>query len=301
MKRWSLRRSAAWRAYWEKRAPSCGDSGCRHPRGLLRRMRSRPLGVRLHGVWYCMPECLEHAVANLLRPPRFARTRVAGAHRIPLGLILLSRQQLLPEQLSAALDAQRLAGTGKIGYWLQRMEFITETQLTSALARQWSCPVLRSGPTVLALHRVPEIPMLLLESLRMIPVHFVEATATLHVAFAEGIDHGVLYAIEQMLGCHTAPCLVGATVLERSLLALLEHRGRCEVVFDRVADTAEFVRVVRSYAHRLAASGIRMAPCGSYVWLRLERSPRSPVNLLLRTPPIEPSQRDIALNVGPSS
>ncbi len=252
-------------------------------------MRSRPLGVRLHGVWYCMPECLEHAVANLLRPPRFAKSRAAGAHRIPLGLILLSRQQLLPEQLSAALDAQRLAGTGKIGYWLQRMEFITEPQLTSALARQWSCPVLRSGPTVLAaLHRVPEIPMLLLESLRMIPVHFVEATATLHVAFAEGIDHSVLYAIEQMLGCHTAPCLVGAAVLERSLLALLEHRGRCEVVFDRVADTAEFVRVVRSYAHRLAASGIRMAACGSYVWLRLERSARPPVNLLLRTPLVAP-------------
>lgn len=250
-------------------------------------MRSRPLGVRLHGVWYCMPECLEHAVANLLRPPRSAKSRVPAAHRIPLGLILLSQQQLLPEQLSAALDAQRLAGTGKIGYWLQRMEFITEPQLTSALARQWSCPVLRSGPTVLALHRVPEIPMLLLESLRMIPVHFVEATATLHVAFAEGIDHSVLYTIEQMLDCRTAPCLVGATVLEQSLLALLEHRGRCEVVFDRVADLAEFARVLRSYAHRLLASGIRMAPCGSYVWLRLERSSRPPVNLLLRTPPVE--------------
>jgi Type II secretion system (T2SS), protein E, N-terminal domain len=285
--RWSLRRSASWRDYWEKRAPSCGDSACRHPRSLLRRLRSRALGVRLHGVWYCMPECLEQAVGNLLRPPRFTKTGTAAAHRIPLGLILLSRQQLLPEQLHAALEAQRLAGVGKIGYWLQRMEFITEPQLTSALARQWSCPVLRSGPTVLALRRVPEIPMLLLESLRMIPVHFAEATATLHVAFADGIDYSVLYAIERMLGCRTAPCLVGATVLEHSLLALLEHRGRCEIVFDRVADNAEFVRVLRSYAHRLAASGIRMAPCGSYVWLRLERSPRPTVSLLLRTPPVE--------------
>jgi len=251
-------------------------------------MRRRPLGVRLHGVWYCMAECLERAVAYRLQPPRSGQMRAPAAHRIPLGLILLSRQQLLPQQLRAALDAQRIAGTGKIGHWLQHMEFITEPQLTSALAQQWSCPVLRSSRAVLALHRVPEIPMLLLESLRMIPVHFVEATATLHLAFDEGIDYGVLYAVERMLGCRTEPCLVSSTLLQQSLLALIEHRGRSEVVFDRVSDTAEFVRVLRSYAQRLAASEVRMAPCGPYVWFRLQRPPGPAVNLLFRIPPAAP-------------
>jgi Type II secretion system (T2SS), protein E, N-terminal domain len=235
-----------------------------------------------------MPECLERAVAHLLRPPRSVAARTAAGRRIPLGLILLSRQQLLPEQLRAALDAQSAAGTHKIGHWLLHMDFITEFQLTSALAQQWSCPVLRNCPAVLALQRVPEIPMLLLESLRMLPVDFVGATGTLHLAFGEGIDYRVLYALEQMLGCRTQPCLVGPKVLQQSLLALIEQRGRCEIVFDRVADTAEFARVLRSYANRLAASEIRMAPFGAYVWLRLECPPRSAVNLLLRTPPVAP-------------
>lgn len=237
-----------------------------------------------------MPECLERAVADRLQPPRSSKMsdkmRAKSAHRIPLGLILLSRQQLQPEQLRAALDAQRAAGAGKIGYWLLRMEFITEPQLTSALAQQWSCPVLRSSRAVVAWHRIPEIPMPLLESLRMIPVHFVEATETLHLAFGEGVDYSVLYAVEQMLGCRTEPCLVSRTVLQESLLALIEHRGRSEVVFDQVSDTAELVRVLRSYAQRLAASEVRMATCGPYVWLRLERPARPPMNLLLRTPPL---------------
>jgi len=282
LRRWR----AAWCGFWEKKAPSCGDSSCKHPRGFVRRMRSRPLGVHLHGVWYCMPECLERAIADRLRPPQSGKARPVAAHRVPLGLILLSRRQVLPEQLRAALEVQRAVGTGKIGHWLQRMDYITEAQLTSALARQWSCPVLRNGPAVLAWQRTPEIPALLLESLRVIPVDFVETTRTLHLAFGEGIDYHVLYAIEQMLGCRTEPCLVGATLLEQSLLALVELRGRSEVVFERVADTAEFARVLRSYAHRLAASDIRMAPCGAYVWLRLERPPRSPVNLLLHRPPV---------------
>jgi hypothetical protein len=230
-----------------------------------------------------MPECLERAVAGRLRSPRSAKMHPPASHRVPLGLILLSRQQLLPEQLRTALEAQRVAGTGKIGHWLQRMQFITEAQLTSALARQWSCAVLRSNRAMVDWQRLPEIPLLLLESLRMLPVHFVEATRTLHLAFAEGIDYTVLYSIEQMLGCRTEACLVGATALDRSLVTLLDQRGRCEVVLDRVADTAEVVRVLLSYAHRLAASEVRMAACGSYVWLRMERPQSPPVNLLLRT------------------
>ena len=41
----------------------------------------------------------------------------------------------------------------------------------------------------------------------MIPVDYVDSPATLHIAFGEGIDYGVLYAIEQMVGCHTESCM----------------------------------------------------------------------------------------------
>ena len=137
-------------------------------------------------------------------------------HRVPLGLLLLSRQQVTIAQLRTVLDHQRAAGHGKIGEWLQDFGFVTEQQVVAALARQWSCPVWRADCSPPGSIPLPEIPVLLLESFRMIPVSFVPATLTLHVAFAGGIAYSMLYAIEQMLGCHTEPCLVSPTVLGES-------------------------------------------------------------------------------------
>jgi len=286
--------STVWRGLWQKLAPRCGHRQCARPHGLWRRVRNRPFGTRMHGVWYCMPECLEHALTEVLRR---ARVAAAGAfappHRIPLGLQLLSRQQLTAEQLRAALQAQRVAGRGRIGEWLQTLGFATEQQVTAALARQWACPVLQVEPAPLQSRRLPVVPLSLLEACHMIPVDFVEATSTLHIAFGEGIDYGVLYALEQMLGCHTEACLIRPSALRRSLRPLLEQRDPAEVVFDRVADGAEFARIIRSYATRLAASEIRLVPCGPHIWIRLERPPLDAVNLLLRAP-LEPTGAALA-------
>jgi hypothetical protein len=198
--------------------------------------------------------------------------------------MLLSRQQLTVEQLRTALEAQHAAGCGKIGEWMQRLGFVTEQQVTAALARQWSCPVLRTDPASMASDSVPQIPLLLLQLLRMAPINFVESTSTLHIAFGEGIDYTVLYAIEQMLGCRTDPCLIAPSVLAEHLRKLVERHTRSEVVFDRLADAGEIARIIRSYATRVSASEIRMAHCGEHIWVRLERLPQPAVNLVLRLP-----------------
>jgi hypothetical protein len=232
-----------------------------------------------------MSGCLELALAETLERIRIVvGPAVSAPHRIPLGLLLLSRQQLTAEQLRTALEAQRAAGHGRIGEWLQRLGFATEDQITAALARQWSCPVLRMSTPSPASNLMPAIPSLLLRSFSMIPVNFVAATSTLHIAFGEGIDYGVLYAIEQMLACRTEPCLVSPSLMRKNLLTLSPHRGKSEVVFERVADAAEFVRIVGSYACKMDASEIRVVPCGVYIWVRLEHPAREAVNLLLGAP-----------------
>ena len=139
------------------------------------------------------------------------------------------------EQLRAALRAQRSAGRGRIGEWLRTLGFVSEQQVTAALARQWSCPVLRTnsfspGNSTLSAHRAPQIPVTLLESFVMIPVEYVETTATLHIAFGEGIDYSVLYAIEQMLGCRTESCMAVPSLVRQNLQSLSERRGESEVV-----------------------------------------------------------------------
>jgi hypothetical protein len=285
--------SAAWRDLWRKLAPRCGYCGCVHARSKWRRMRHRSRGVRMQGARYCGAECLEVALSEVLERVRAVPGRAAMvSHRIPLGLLLLSQQQLTPAQLRTGLEAQRAARRGsskrgnsrKIGAWLQQLGFATEHQVTAALARQWSCPVLRTGPATIGANPFPPIPLLLLEYFQMMPVELVEATGTLLIAFGEGIDYTALYAIEQMLGYRTEPCLVSPSTLQRSLQARSQHRVSSDVVFERVEDAGECAHIIGSYAAKVAADEVRFARCGEHLWIRLERLRQEAVNLVLHFP-----------------
>jgi hypothetical protein len=279
---------SAWRNLWHL-APGCGYGGCVQASQSQWRGQSR--GVRMQGARYCRTECLELALLEIFgRAHAIPRLAPRASHRIPLGLVLLSRQQLTALQLRAALEAQRETSGGtsqgrkKIGAWLQDLGFVTEQQVTAALARQWSCPVLRGLPIEIAASRFPSIPTLLLESFQMMPVELVEATGTLLMAFSEGIDYTILYAIEQMLGYHTEPCLVCPSTLQKSLQDLARRRGQSDVVFDRMDDAGECAHIIGNYSAKVRAEEVRVARCGEHLWVRLERVRQEAVTLVLRAP-----------------
>ena len=300
----AIRRQAwkvVWRDFREKHAVRCGGCGRIHSRNLWRRLRRKAPAVRMQGAWYCRTECLERALAVLIERTHPVSGRNAGAaHRIPLGLLLLSRQQLTAEQLRTALDLQRSTGKGKIGEWLQNLGFATERQITAALARQWACPVLRTGPEGLGLRRLTMIPALLLESFQMIPVELAESTGTLLIAFSEHIDHTMLYAVEQMLGYRTEACFVCPSTLQQGLQALAQSRGAGDVMFDRMEDAGECARIVGSYTAKLGAEEVRMAKCGNHIWIRLEGLRREAVNLVLRAPAGAASELALGLAAAPA-
>jgi hypothetical protein len=291
--------AAMWRDLWARLAPGCTRG---HANGALSRLRRRSGGVRLMGARYCRTECLQLALAEALqRSGAVARSSAIASHRIPLGLLLLSRQQITPAQLKEVLEAQRDAGsvahrntnpsrgasgahegTKKIGAWLQEMGYSTEQEVTAALARQWCRPLLRFSPSALSVSRSPEIPFPLLEFFRMIPVALVEATGTLLMAFSEGIDYTALYAIEQLLGYRTEACLICPSVLQKILEELAQRRDASDVVFEHAADVAECARIAGNYSAKLGAEELRFAHCGEHLWIRLARRRKATVNLLLR-------------------
>ncbi len=241
----------------------------------------------MQGSWYCGVECLKPALAAILERQRSASSGRLPVHRIPLGLLLLSRQQLTPEQLRLGLAEQRSSGAGKIGEWLQRLGFVTELQVTGALARQWSCPVLRMGSVDFAFDRantLAAIPHRLLEESQMIPADFSEVAGVLLVAFCEAVNHSALYAIERMLGYRTEACFVCPSVLRQALLSSKQIRRPDDVIFDRMEDFGEGARIVASYCAKLGTEQIRLARCGKHVWVRLQRGIGETVNLLLHFP-----------------
>jgi hypothetical protein len=274
----------AWQELWRKLMPPTPTAICPHARGLWPRLRGRPAGVRIGTSWFCLDRCLEGALSeSFLQSPPVPR-RTVPSRRIPLGLMLLARDELNAEQLHAALAAQRAAGHGRIGEWLRRLGYASEEQITAALARQWACPVVRAEAWPAPSARPPRLPFTLLESFLMVPVAYVEATRTLHLAFCEGIDYGVLYAVEQMLACRTEACLGPASLIRQKLQTLAPQHRESEASIDRVADAAEFARIVRSYCFRLRAHDLRLVHCGSRIWVRLIRPACEPLDLLLRLP-----------------
>lgn len=283
--------SAAWRDLLARIAPSCGQCECLRNKSLWLRMRRRSRAVSMLGERYCRTECLELALAEFLVRARPVPSRAAkAAHRVPLGLLLLSRQQLSAAQLRVALAAQRAAGNAqglkqkKIGAWLQELGFVSQDQITAALARQWSCPVLRTATMAIGDGHFPAIPALLLETFQMMPVELVEASGTLLMAFSEGIDYTMLYAIEQMLGFRTEACLLCPSSMQKSLEALRQQRGSSDIIFEHLDDAGECVHIIGNYIAKVKARQIRLAKCGEHLWVRMERLGQEAVNLVVRVP-----------------
>jgi len=271
----------AWRSLWYRLSRrQAAVQGCIHLRGVWGQLRHK-YSVQLGNSRYCLEDCLEPALGTEFERLRGTAREAAVQHRIPLGLLLLSRQQITAEQLRTALEAQEKAGHGRLGEWLLALGFATEGEITAALARQWSCPVLRPGRSLPRACRSPQLPSTLLHAFALLPVDYVESTATLHLAFGEGVDHGVLYAIERMTESHTAACMAQASFVRESLRTMPRQREG-EVVFECPTDAAERSRIVRSYGARLSASEIRLADCGPYTWVRLFRPARPPMDLLFR-------------------
>lgn len=274
----------AWHDIWRKAAPACEGCDSVRMRSRWQRMHRRSTGTRLHGLRYCGTDCLRKAILEIIGQSRPARRRAAiTSHRVPLGLLLLSRQQLSSEQLRSALEAQRHAGGGKIGEWLQQLGFATELDITAALARQWGCPLLHGEAANLLTDHCSAIPLPLLETFQMMPVELVESNRTLLVAFSGGVDHTALYAIERMLGYHTVPCLVTGSRLRQGLLGLAGIRVSDDVVFERVEDS-ECAHIIGSYATKLAVRDIRLARCGKHTWARFERTEGRALNIVLTAP-----------------
>jgi hypothetical protein len=207
------------RRHWARRFRSCSNGNYDSKWGW-RQLYPRRNRTRLNGLWYCSSRCFEGALVRSFCVAQVAIVPGAPAgHRMPLGLLLLSRGHITDSHLRVALEAQNAGGHGRIGEWLVELGFATELQVTAALEAQWARPVF-PGSRVASSACSGTVPLPLLENFRMLPVQFVAATRVLYIACSARVNYGVLYAIEQMLGRRTEPCIVSDRCLNVALECL---------------------------------------------------------------------------------
>ena len=258
---------------WPVRPKKCASLECSRNRTFWPRSMDAMATVRFRGGEFCFPGCFSGELRRWLEQ---ASSTVPAAclksWRMPLGLLLLARGDLTQQQLQQALQAQKCAGTGKIGEWLRQLGLAGESEIAAALAQQWSCPLVRALPSRPADCAVPAH---LLRAFRMVPVHFSASTRALHLAFAGSIAYKPLVCIEEMLDLKTEPCLT----TERELAAALERIGdrqrEGEKLFRNCRGVEEIVRIVSNYAGAFSAREIRGIRCGTLFWIRILAKERS--------------------------
>jgi hypothetical protein len=255
----------------EKSIRRCENFACQQPRDAWNVLTRHDEGIRFQGQWFCGLNCFEFAAAAVFTKLLAGTQEVAKSpHRVPIGLLLLSRGTINNGQLKQALLTQRQSGGQKIGKILQQMNAASEQDITEGLAAQWACPTYPLKNAREFLQCASMLPLTLLEAGRMLPVHYLRPQETLFLAFVDGIDRTLLYAVEQMLHVRTVPCIVSESDLSFAFEAFRPYAGAATSVFESPSDSREMARTSRSYALQLNAKEVWAVRSGRFIWVRLQ-------------------------------
>jgi len=261
----------------------CESPACSRRRGLWRAWLEPSRGYSLDGHWYCGPQCFEQALAFAIgqllpgtaQPP-------AMAHRVPLGLLMLSRGLVDNEQLKKALKAQKDSGSGRVGEWLRHIGAVSEEQVTQILGVQCSVPVFPLNQSRRFLECAHLVPFPLLEVAEMVPVHHLPGSQHLYVAFVDRVNYSALYAVEKMLDCRTEPCLALQSHLLQALKELRSRPRPAETLVDSLSDPGEMASTILAHAVGQGSTDVKISGFDCFIWTRI-LSPPNYTDLLFQT------------------
>jgi len=246
----------------------CGAAGCTSAWGKPWKSRRRPV---FEEDWACSTACLETLV-------RAATRREVGdsggglaeleahRHRVPLGLVLLAQGWITHSQLQAALDAQRVAGEGRVGEWLTRHCGLEEDRIARGLSLQWSCPVLSLegfSPRAMALM----MPRRFIREFGMVPLR-VAGSSVLYVAFQEQLNASVALTLEQMSGLKVESGLLTTSQLNSAKARILSEEA-VPVRMSAVKDADDLASSVVKLLRQGQPVASRMVRVQQYYWLRM--------------------------------
>ena len=255
---------------------TCANPGCGS--GWLHLWHSRMAPV-FEGGWNCSAACTAARVEAAVSRELDGRGQGAEnhRHRVPLGLVMLEQGWITPGQLRQALDAQRLAGAGRLGHWLVRQQGVSEQLVTRALGVQWSCPVLP-----LEFHDAEALsvllPRLFVDAFGALPLR-VAAGKLLYLGFEDRLDPILALAVERMSGLRVESGLVQESLFAPAHSRMLNAKFPPVELIEANSEPA--------VAHALSRAIERLRPVDSRLvrvhdclwlrmWLRPQRGPMPP-------------------------
>lgn len=267
----------------------CANPECRS--GWLRLWRSRSAPVFEEG-WICSVECtvacVRFAVARELDVQTASHEE--HRHRIPLGLLMMERGWISREQLRRALEAQKAAGTGRLGQWLIQQKATSEEMVARALGLQWSCPVV-SLEHQEGVPLATAIPRLFLDAHGALPLRLAAAQVR-YLGFEAKLDPVLAFAAERMAGLRVESCIVRESQFLPVHARMLEARFPSVELVEAVSQSAA-ARALAKSIERCRPIRSRLVRVHDCLWLRLwSREQRGPL-------PEKDTVQDVVCSLGP--
>ncbi|WP_420239899.1 hypothetical protein ACOBR2_10160 [Telmatobacter bradus] len=244
---------------------SCANPVCRSGWLHLWRSRTAPL---VEGGWSCSPECTQSLVAAALRREMdgWGGPVETHRHRIPLGLLMMRQGWITSEHLRKAVEAQKTAGGGRLGYWLVRQQGVGEPLVTRALAMQWGCPVLgmefhdAEGLT-------PLVPRLFVDAFGALPLR-VAAGKILYLGFEDRLDPVLALALERMTGLRVESGVVQESLFRPAHTRILAARFPSTELIEAVSEPV-LAEAISRRLERFKPVDSRLIRVHDCFWMRL--------------------------------
>jgi hypothetical protein len=263
---------------WKNMHSVCGLDSCRNTM-LIRSVPQRRVGVQVGELWYCSVDCfVESAHARLSELCDERVVAMPHRPRLPLGLVMVSKDFLTGDQLRFATAQSQLHGE-ELETALLRLGLANERQLASARATQWGCLLAKQNPMGQPVEA--DIPPALLRATHAVPLHYSATAGRLLLGFVYRVEHTLLHALEQMMGCKAEPCFITPSEFEHQMTRITAVPNYEEVVMEGTMTPAQMAKTLGRMAVQVAAREARFVHCSDYIWTRLSGKLRR-VDVLFR-------------------
>ena len=250
---------------WKSMHSVCALRTCRNTM-LIRSVPQRRVGVTVGQSWYCSVDCFVSAALTRLAELSDERiVEMPHRPRLPIGLVMVSKNYLSGEQLRFATAQSQLHGE-ELEIALLRLGLASERQLASEGV----------GQSVEA-----DIPVTLLRSSCAVPLHYSAESKRLLLGFVYRVEHTLLHALEQVIGCKAQPCFITPTEFDIQMTRVTGAPDYKEEVFEDLLTPMRMANTLGGLAGEISAREANFVNCRDYIWTRLSGKRRR-VDVLFR-------------------
>lgn len=232
----------------------------------------RQPGYHLESSWYCGTGCLEKGLMQLL-DKRSASTEKSFQNlmRLKLGYILMESGAITKDQLDQAIAEQHRDHEEKLGHYLRALDFVEERDITLALSRQFSLPVItlknqKINPAVLSM-----VPVEIVRYSSFFPLEFDALNNRLILVTYDPSDVSTMINLRSMIDCEVAIYLSDESVVREMIAQYCTSAAAMRKLEYRLPEPHqlnELAALIATRAQQVNARSLQVRFFKRLVWTR---------------------------------